>query len=132
MQLGDHRERFLAIGGGADYLDSRQQAKQQGEPFADDPLVVRGEHSYRFRGAGLVRETRLPARDEGVPMYFRLGKRYPYLAIVVGAVLIGTGAAFHGVTLEVTGAVAFAAGVAHSIAARRNGRPMGGDRPQSR
>jgi hypothetical protein len=65
-------------------------------------------------------------------MYFRLGKRYPYLAIVVGAVLIGAGAAFHGATLEVTGAVALAAGVVHSIAARRNGRPMGGDRRQSR
>jgi hypothetical protein len=65
-------------------------------------------------------------------MFFLLGRRYPYLGIVVGAVLIVTGAAFHGVTLEVTGAVALAVGVVHSIAAWRNGSLMGGDRPRSR
>jgi hypothetical protein len=59
-------------------------------------------------------------------MLFLLGRRYPYLGIVVGAVLIVIGVAIHGVTLEVVGAVAVAVGAVHSITAWRKGGLTGG------
>jgi putative flippase GtrA len=52
-------------------------------------------------------------------MLFLLRKRYPYLGIVVGTVLIVAGETCHGVTLEVAGAVALAVGIVHSVIAWR-------------
>jgi hypothetical protein len=60
-------------------------------------------------------------------MFSLLGRRYPYLGIVVGTALIVTGAAFHGMTFEVTGAVALAVGVVHSITAWRKSSLAGGE-----
>jgi hypothetical protein len=60
-------------------------------------------------------------------MLFLLRRRYPYLGIVVGTVLIVTGEAFNGVTFVVAGAVAVAVGIAHSILAWRKGPLAAGD-----
>ena len=59
-------------------------------------------------------------------MFFLLGRRYPYLGAIVGAVLIVIGVALPGVRFEVTGAVVLALGVVRSIAARRKGSHSGG------
>lgn len=59
-------------------------------------------------------------------MLFLLRRRYPYLGIVVGTVLIVTGEAFHSVTFEVAGAVAVAVGIVHSVVAWRKGTLAGG------
>lgn len=60
-------------------------------------------------------------------MFFPLGRRYPYLGAVVGAILIVSGVASHSVTFEVTGAVVLALGVIRSIAAWRTGSLTGGE-----
>ncbi|HEY6278102.1 MAG TPA: hypothetical protein VIX86_17425 [Streptosporangiaceae bacterium] len=60
-------------------------------------------------------------------MFYLLRKRYPYLGIAAGVVLITTGVALHGVTFEVIGAVALALGVAHSITAWRKGDLIRGE-----
>ena len=59
-------------------------------------------------------------------MLFLLGRRYPYLGIVVGTALIVAGEAFHVLTFEVAGAVALAVGVVHSVIAWRKGTLTGG------
>ena len=59
-------------------------------------------------------------------MLFLLGRRYPYLGIVVGTVLIVTGEAFHGIPFAVAGVVAVALGIVHSIIAWRKGSLTGG------
>jgi len=59
-------------------------------------------------------------------MLFLLGRRYPYLGIVVGTVLFVIGEAFHSVTFEVAGAVALAVGIVHSVIAWRKGTLAGG------
>ena len=63
-------------------------------------------------------------------MLFLLGRRYPYLGIVVGTVLIVAGEAFDGVTFAVAGAVAVAVGIVHSIIAWRKGSLTGGGHDQ--
>lgn len=54
-------------------------------------------------------------------MFFLLGRRYPFLGAVVGAVLLVIGVALHGMSFEVIGAIVLAAGVARGIAAWRKG-----------
>jgi hypothetical protein len=60
-ELGGEGQRLLAVRGGADHLDVGQQAEQHGQAFADDALVIGGQHADLGPGhAGARSRTRKP------------------------------------------------------------------------